>query len=745
MCAMRGQNSRYPYNEVPSYYVNNKLYVGSYARTDWPTRTSRRVHDGLSIDKNYGLDTTSDDVNSSPYSSPYYVNGRYNSSNLVTQRGNSASVQGMTKLVSVHDEEDDFADADIQTYLEMWQGKQIKFEIPYSGKVIGNTITVKNTGGCTGILSIYLSDKEDGLPLYETALDLCNVSTDRFEHFKLYGNTPVPITANPTGKLYVRMEIWDEISQTRSANPFNTGKIIEIAATGIGNHQAATVTLGDKNVPVEEHYVYETMPSRPCMGLIYNNYVSVPTVYGQAERPGATVALNGYKYDIFCCKDETHAEVIVYDRVMNKVLENTNIRVDGRIEQLEIVQAADWVYYVDGYSALQKFKVGEWVSQEMPLSTSDEDTNPVIGASIIVFHNNRIYLSGFRYDPNLVQFTEITSAGPDFDSYPYRFYSPDRSPLATSDNPITEIVELESNTLMIVCKDIYNMFTTNGGKGRTVEENYPTQVSTYTDGGGVQYSGDICVYRGRAYSFDQDEGIRRFSGSTWNRIPQSLDSHIERVDMSKPRKMWGYGNKLYFNYTDRIDGKYKCIIWDMTMNYQSYPWFQDIDWPFCDVRCDENYELIGIHPDYPCIMRILDQDVWRRLDTPIVFERWTKYLSLGGNASDMILKNVHVKVLANSNRWWSIGISVDKHILEQRRNKTWAYRMPCWDTLDTEIIPEDLFTEKDIYSEKAIEVLSIGHIKTKCISAQVKIKCKTFRSQANLISVLLEVQPVQYL
>lgn len=745
MCAMRGQNSRYPYNEVPSYYVNNKLYVGSYTRTDWPTRTSRRVHEGLSIDKNYGLDTTSDDVNSSPYSSPYYVNGRYNSSNLVTQRGNSASVQGITRLLSVHDTEDDFTDDDIQTTLTMWQGKQIKFELPYSGKIIGNTITVKNTDGCTGILSIYLSDKEDGLPLYETSLDLCKVSMDKFEHFKLYGITPVPITANPVGKIYVRMEIWDEISQERSANPFNTGKKIEIAATGIGNHKEAIVTLGDKNIPVDEHYDYKVQPSRPCMGLIYNGYTSVPVNYGEIDRTGATVTLNGYKYDVFCAKDENHAEVIIYDRAMNKIVSGTNIKVDGRVKELGLVQAADWVYYVDGYSALQKFKIGEWQSQEMPLSTSDEDTNPVIAASIIVFHNNRIYLAGFRYDPNLVQFTEITSAGPDFNSYPYRFYAPDQSPLSTSDNPITAMLELESNTLMIVGKEFYSMFTTNGGKGRTAEDNYPTQITTYTEGGGVQSSGDICVYRGRAYSFDQDEGIRRFSGSTWNRIPQSLDSHIERVDMSKPRKMWGYGNKLYFNYTDKIDGKYKCIIWDMTMNYQSYPWFQDVDWPFCDIRCDDDYELIGIHPDYPCIMRILDQDVWHRFDTPIMFERWTKYLSLGGNASDMVLKNVHVKVIANANRWWNLGISIDKHQLEQHRNKTWAYRMPCWDTLDTEIIPEDLFTETDVYSEKAIEVLSIGHIKTQCISAQVKIKCKTFRQQCNLVSILLETQPKQYL
>lgn len=743
MAAMRFQNAHHTTDRVPGYYANNRLYPGSYARTNWPTRTSRRVHDGLSIDRNFGLDTTSDDIDSSPYSSPYYINGRYNSSNLVTQRGNSASVQGCTRLLSIGDTEEDFTDSDIQTYIEMWQGKQIKFELPYNGKVVGNTLTLKNTDGCTGKLSLYLSAKEDGPVLYETTIDLCKVSMDKFEHFKVYSITTIPATANPKGVLYARMEIWDEIEMERSANPFNTGKKIEIAATGLDNHYEAVVKFTEKNVPVNDVYDYKRVPSRPCVGLIYNEYISVPTNKNHPENTGATASLNGYKYDIFCVKNGTSAEVIIYDRAMNKVVENTDIKVDGRIEELNLVQAKDLVYYVDGYSPLQKFRIGTWVSEEMPLSEDDDDTNPVVAPSIIVFHNNRIYISGFRYDRNLVQFTEITSEGPDFDSYPYRFYSPSRSPLATSDNPITAIVECESDVLMITTPKYHAKFSTNGTKTSTPEDAMPVQVSIYTDGSGVLSSGDICNYHGAMYSFDQNDGIRRYNGSTWNKIPAKIDSHIERVDMSKPRKLWGYANKLYFNYTDKIDGKYKCIIWDMDMNYQQYPLFQDVDWPFCDIRLDEDFELIGIHPDYPCIMRVLDQDVWHRFDSPITFERWTKYLSMPGNSADMILRNVYVKVIANANRWWLLGVSVDKHNLTQYRGETISFRVPCWDTLDIPSQPEDIFTERDVYLEKAISTMSLNFLKTHAISVQVKAKCKTFNAQANLVSVLVEAAPHQ--
>ena len=98
--AWRNQNNSHPHGRTPSYYAGHRLYPGAYAQPESQTRTSRRVHDGFTINSNYGLDTTSDDINSSQYSSPYYINGRYNSDNLTTQRGNSASVQGIEFLLS---------------------------------------------------------------------------------------------------------------------------------------------------------------------------------------------------------------------------------------------------------------------------------------------------------------------------------------------------------------------------------------------------------------------------------------------------------------------------------------------------------------------------------------------------------------------------------------------------------------------------------------------------------------------
>ena len=836
MSALRYQNNPRAKGKFPSYYTNRTIYSGSYAQTDVPGRTSRRIHDGFDLTRNYGLDTTSDDINSSPYSSPYYINGRYLADNLVQQRGNSSSVQGIKLLLfpDKYKRMTDFSESDQQTTLEIWQGKQIKFELPYDGKVVGNTITLRNTGGSTGILSIYFSTKENGVPIYETSIDLCSVSRDVFEHRELYSITTIPAIANPRKKLYVRMEVWDDMERCddkRSANPFNTGRKIEIAATGKGTHLACEYRLQEKNEPVKESYDYYRYPSVPLIGLIYSDWESVPVDRLDNIKTGATVSLRGYRYDIMCAKKNGEAEVIIYDKEMNKIVEGTDIKVDGRVEQLNIAQVTDtdkvtWVYYVDGYSPLQKFKIGEWRSEAFPTGSADNvkaeineetwynsplggtsgtyifeyhnghweynetevslstygislvggspsegstitvlytvseggaknvesiqfvDARPVIGAKLIMFHNNRLFLAGFRADPNLVQVSAIEAEGPNFSMFPYRFYAPNRSPYDTSLNPITALTEYASDQIMISMKNGFSIYSTYSSTKSTGLEDYmPSQVSTFMDSAGVQSQGDIVNYKGVIYSYDEKEGLRRFTGSLWNDVPamQPVSSHFDRVDMSKPRKMWGYSNKLYYNYYDKIDGKAKCLIWDQQMNYQEYPAFMDQDIPFCDVRTDESEDLIGIHADYPAIMLHYAEDVWRRFDTPITFERWTKYLSIPGNASDIIVNRVHVKVLANATRMWWIGLAGDKQVFNQERGRDIVYREPVWKSKNIEEAPETAFPVQDIYGEDSTYRLSIMDLRLERESIQVKVKAKTFRQQASLLSVLIELMVKQYL
>ena len=855
MAAWRWQNSSHPHGRTKSYYANHPLYPGSYQQPESQTRTSRRIHDGFTINTNYGLDTVSDDVNSSPYSSPYYINGRYNSDNLTTQRGNSASVQGTKKIFLPEEliERDDIElTQEPEAVIEMWQGKQIKFWMPYSKTVVGNQIILKNTGECTGILSIYFSTAPDAEPIYETAIDLCDVSPDAFEKFELYSMTTVPQNANGKHRLYVRMEIWDEISQERSENPFNTGRKIEIAATGLGNHEAAVVHLGDKNTPVDEKYVYEPLPNRPMLGLVYSEWHCIPVDRIDNMKMGARVSLRTDIYDIFCVSNGARAYLMAYDHNTKGLVdkyagaENPPMRdwklmeVNPDAKQINIAQMTlpdvyganfplSFVAVVDGESPLRYMRIGRWSDQRVfPNSSGSEvtitidettwfnsdlgkasgyyifeyktdpdahttgwmnsgeivdlatygitvsgtpyegstinisstvslsgqktmesyeysDARPVVGASLIMFHNNRLYLAGFKNDPNLVQCSAINEIGPDFFSFPYRFYTPNRSPYDTRITPITAMVEYTSDQIMFIGKAFFSIFRTYGSRSAaSLESGMPTQVSTYVDSAGVQTQGDICNYKGVIYSYDQKEGLRRFSGATWSRLPTTVDSHYDRVDMDRPRKLWGYANKLYFNYYDSIDGKAKCLIWDMMMNYQQFPWFQDVDIPFCDARWNETEEIVGIHPDYPMIMSLYAEDTWRRLDTPIQFRRDTKYLNMPGNASDFTVNRLHVKVLNNANRWWWVAINGDKQNMTQFRGHDNYWRQPVWDTITVKEPVESPFPFEDAFEENAIYRMDIMDIRVRCSSVQARIKTKTFRVQADLVSVEFEASPRQY-
>lgn len=847
--AFRNQNNSHPKGRVPSYYARNRLYPGAYAQNETITRTSTRIHDGFTINTNYGLDTTSDDVNSSPYSSPYYINGRYNSDNLTTQRANSASVQGTRKVFLPEEliERDDIAlTQNPEAVIEMWQGKQIKFWIPYNGKIVGNQLILRNTEECTGILSIYLSATPDGAPIYETAIDLCKVSADAFEKVELFSMTTVPYGANPKHRIYVRMEIWDEVDQERSANPFNTGRKIEIAATGLGNHEACVYRLEDKNKMVEEKFVYQPMPSRPLVGLVYSEWHSIPVDRLDNMKTGGSISYYGRRYDVFCVANDTSAYLIFYDPQDKKLVYGwndatqtetwKNIPVDPRTKQINIAQATypgndltkptTMMFFVDGYSPLRQMQIGKWIATPFESTSGDDitvevdeptwfssdlgdesgyfiftyngilgkwfynadefdlashgislsggnpsdgstinisytvdlsgqktlesvefvDARPVVGASLLMFHNNRLYLAGFRNDPNLVQCSAIDENGPNFRLFPYRFYTPNRSPYDTSLTPITGMVEYASDQIMFVGKTFFSIFRTYSSKSApSMESGMPTQVSTFIDSGGVQWQGDLCNYKGVVYSFDEKEGIRRFTGATWNRLPTTVDSHYDRVDMDKPRKLWGYANKLYFNYYDKLDGKAKCLIWDMQMNYQQFPWFQDVDIPFCDARWNETEEIVGIHPDYPMIMNLYAEDTWARLDTPIVFRRDTKYLSMPGNAMDFTVNRFHMKILSNANRWWWVSLNGDKQNMTQFRGHDKYWRLPAWDTITVTEPVETPFPFEDEFEEDAVFRVSLANIRIRCSAIQAKIQTKTLRNQANLISVEFETNPKEFL
>ena len=83
--------------------------------------------------------------------------------------------------------------------------------------------------------------------------------------------------------------------------------------------------------------------------------------------------------------------------------------------------------------------------------------------------------------------------------------------------------------------------------------------------------------------------------------------------------------------------------------------------------------------------------------------------------------------------------------MTQFRGHDKYYRQPVWDTITVQEPAETPFPFEDVFEENAIYQMSLTNIRLQCSAVQVRAKTKTFRNQANLVSIALEVQPRQFL
>lgn len=91
-----------------------------------------------------------------------------------------------------------------------------------------------------------------------------------------------------------------------------------------------------------------------------------------------------------------------------------------------------------------------------------------------------------------------------------------------------------------------------------------------------------------------------------------------------------------------------------------------------------------------------------------------------------------------------MALDADKQYLNQFRGRDHWYRFPVWATNEVEEPIETPFPFEELYEHDAVFRCTMSNLRIKCSSIQVKIKCKTFRNQASLLSTGIEVMPIQY-
>ena len=83
--------------------------------------------------------------------------------------------------------------------------------------------------------------------------------------------------------------------------------------------------------------------------------------------------------------------------------------------------------------------------------------------------------------------------------------------------------------------------------------------------------------------------------------------------------------------------------------------------------------------------------------------------------------------------------------MTQFRGHDVYWRQPVWDTITVKEPAETPFPFEDEFEKNAIYRIDILDLRIRCSSIQARIKTKTFRCQADLVSIEFEVSPKQFL
>lgn len=642
-----------------------KFYPETYSRTTnpWQTRVGRRNRENASFANLLGLNTTFDDLHKRDGESPYLRNVRYMGNKQRTQRAQVTSRDG-AKLLGIKDYEviDSYPE---QYQIEMWEGRAIEFDIDPTDKlIIGGILNIRNKEQAKGRLRVFLKESPSARPICDANIALEDVPFLTYAERSFKFINPL----NAKDGLTIRLEIEGDI-EPDGCGDLGNGRKIWIKASGFKGHRSADYTSPNVNECMREvPYDWKDEPSIPCMKLLTSN--------GTPMKSAIEVCTADGKFLVFPLRYPSGVQLWRFNVDTHEYtqIDTTLAPVDSRAEAVRFAQGLGKIYFVDGYSKLQRIDTTTWKSEVAIAKQEDIDVEDVTpedmqaqpGASLILRINNRIYLAGFKEDPNFVQYSILNSltgtaddktenAGVQYDQFSdvSWFYSPDRSPKDTVCGPITALANFDGNLAI---------FRTDGASTRTLGSEFssPTQTSMYSYNIGVESQDDVCNFNGSLYIYNRSEGIRRFSGADATFQSMQIDNELRKIPYDSNRILFGHANKLrfYCDLKDRGYADHNFIYHTILAN--TSPWYCDDNTPVCWVVGDQNDDTIyAMHPLYPAIYEVDAEDQYTDFDSSITMQYHTQYKSPGEFAGWTILHRVLLKLIASSTNIWYVGVDFD--------------------------------------------------------------------------------------
>ena len=710
------------------------FYPDVYSRgtESWQTRVGRRNRENATFANLLGLNTAFDDLHKRDGESPFLRNVRYMGDKQTSQRAQVTSRDG-AKLLGIKDYEtlDTYPE---QYHIEMWEGRAIEFDIePTEHLIIGGVLNIRNKEGAAGRLRVFLKQNSTTRPICDANIALEDLpKTDYAERSFKFIN---PLNAKDG--LTIRLEIEGDI-EPDGCGDIGEGRKIWLTASGYKGHRAADYSSPNVNECMREvPYEWKEEASIPCMKLQYST--------GTPMKSAIQVCTDEGKFLVFPLRYPSGVQLWRFnvDTHAYTQIDTSLAPVDSRAEAVRFAQGLGKLYFVDGYSKLQRIDLSTWKSEVAIAKQEDideegvtpEDMQAQPGASLILRINNRIYLAGFKEDPNFVQYSILNSltgtpdsptdnAGVQYDQFSdvSWFYSPDRSPKDSVCGPITALANFDGNI---------TVFRTDGASTRSLGSEFssPTQTTLYSYNIGVERQEDVTNFNGNLYIYNRSEGIRRFTGADATFQSSQIDNELRKIPYDSNRFLIGHANKLRF-YCDLENRGYA----DHNFLYHtilagSSPWYCDDNTPAVWAVGDQNDDTIyAMHPLYPAIYEVDAEDQFTDFDSSITMQYNTQYKSPGDFAGWTILHRVLLKLIASSTNIWYIGVDFN----HEDRPAVWRKYIKKQE--DEELPAESIFRNVSDAGTQTVDLM----MRAKVRDFQVRVLVSCWRDNAMLQTIIGE-------
>lgn len=704
------------------------FYPDVYSRTTnpWQSKVGRRNREFASFSNLLGLNTSFDDLHKRDGESPFLRNVRYMGNKQTVQRAQVTSRDG-AKLLGAKDT-GKYTNYPEQYHIEMWEGQAIEFNVEPTDKlIVGGSFFIRNKEGAMGRLRVFLKQDHKSRPICDANIALENISKNEYVERSFRFINPLRADKGLT----IRLEVEGDI-EPDACGDIAEGRKIWLTASGYKNHLAASYTSPNVNECMrEEAYDWKEEPSIPCMSLTYST--------GTPMKKGYMVCTDEGKFLVFPLKYDQRIELWRFnvDTHVYTQIDTSAAPVDARADAVRFAQGLGKLYFVDGYSKLQRIDLSTWKSEVAIAKQADideqgvtpEDMQAQPGASLIIRINNRIWLAGFKEDPNFVQYSILNSltgtpdaktenAGVQYDQFSdiSWFYSPDRSPKDSVCGPITALANYDGKLVI---------FRTNGCSIWKPGNEFasPSQQDMHSYNIGVESQEDVTNLNGALFLYNRSEGVRRFTGADASYQSMQIDNELRKLPYDSPRFLFGHANKirLYCDLKNRGYADHNFIYFQMLAN--TSPWYCDDNTPVCWVIGDQNDDTIyAMHPLYPAIYEVDAEGQYTDFDSSITMQYHTTYKSPGELSGWTILHRVLLKLVASSTNIWYVGVDFN------HEDNPAVWRKYVKQQEDDGEIPESVFENTAEAGTQTIDLM----LRAKVRDFQVRVLVNCWRENAML-------------